>query len=334
MRNLALLLILPVLIGMGCATDPTTQIQTLNDVEALTQPDSSFDIDESVHLSTHHTYYATSNDGNNWTRTEEAIIKHASVPDLVELNQDLGPFPSSTQLVYFVDGTDGHGSEDLELGLIYSTNGGETWSDRLFTSMTGAPSGHVVVDPSLVKQPDGSLRLYYFDFPTNPVPGQTGPYEMHTALTTNGIDFTYEGLAFTFDTLITDPEVVLLEDTWYMYMMAHDLESIQVTTSQDPTKFEGAETVGVFGIPGAMVIQNQIHLFSCGQGGLEEYTSSNGVDFTLKQEKIAPMPPGVQCDPSPEPLADGGYGLVFKFIDMQDVTSPPEPTPPPVPPTH
>jgi hypothetical protein len=316
------------------AQEEEQEILDLDDVEELTVAEEDLKVNKNFELSKHTTYFATSQDGDVWTLREEPMARYASVPDLVVTSNQLGPFPEGTLLTYFVDGTQDHDAEDLGLGLVYSIDGGETWSDRLYTTMEGAPKNSVVVDPSLVVLSDGTLRLYYYDFPAGPLELRAGEpstqtNEFHTAISSDGIHFFYEGVAYSTSDTVTDPDVIELNDAWYMYFMSHSEGSMVVSVSSDPQRFTTTQTVNERGIPGAVVVDDEVWLFSCGQDAVTRLVSEDGVTFTMVDEAVVRVSSGIHCDPSVTRLSDGSYGLVFKHIRAQDMKQVQTPTTPP-----
>lgn len=315
--------------GAGCAQN-TVDILTLEDVEEQSIAEEDLKVNKNFELSKHTTYFATSEDGIDWTLREDPIAHYASVPELVIALGELGPFPAGTLLTYFVDGTQDHGREDVELGLIYSLDGGETWSDRVYTTMEGMPDDTIAVDPSLVVLDDGRVRLYYFDFAADPNMGGPVPddapeftgFQFHSAISENGIDFTYEGLVYTTDALATDPDVVEFNDEWYLYFMSQAAVSMMVARSDDPVEFSTAEKVNNNGIPGLVVVGEEMWLFSCGAEGITRLTSEDGITFQEVDSSVLTVSNGVHCDPSPIQLEDGTYAMVFKHIRAQDLTQP------------
>ncbi len=312
-----------IVVGFGCApaSDLGTSISlsdsdlTLQDVEELTTVYENIDIDDSFELSTHHTYFATSDDGIDWTMQPDPIAESASVPDLIELQHDLGPFETGTLLTYFVDGTQGHGDQDLSLGMIYSQDGGESWSDRLFTNMIGADHISVVADPSLVQLEDGTFRLYFYDFPAtfiDPRSDDAGPFTVHSATSRDGINFTYEAQVFESGSMITDPDVVYWQGKWWMYLMGQEFMSIQVASSTDPLSFGEMESVNDNGIPGMLAMGDEMWLYTCGNRSITRQTSTDGISFTYQNNALYETVGGIICDPSVIELTDGTFAMVLK----------------------
>lgn len=340
MKHLLFLFAFLIVVGAGCVqatiesdvketvTESKEDILDLDDVEDMTIAEEDLKVNKNFELSNHTTYFASSPDGIEWTLREEPVAHYASVPELVALEEDLGPFPAGTLLAYFVDGTQDHGREDVELGLVYSLDNGQTWSDRLYTSMEGMPDGTVAVDPSLVVLSDASLRLYYYDFPAMlPAPGVGGspsgePSAFYSATSTDGIHFAYEGIVYQSETLVTDPDVIQVGSAWYMYFMSHGDASMMVSVSEDPLGFSSKEKVNNNGIPGVIVVGDEVWLFSCGQSGITRLTSLDGLAFTEVDASAVFVENGVHCDPSVVQLNDGSYGMVLKHIQAQDLKQP------------
>lgn len=292
---------------------------TLEDIEKMTIAENVLVVDQTFPIAKDSIYFATSSGGKTWKLQDGPVARYASVPDLISLEQDLPPFTKGTLLTYFVDGTEEHGTEDLELGLIYSTDLGKTWSDRLYTSMTDAPTGTIVVDPSVIQLSDGRLRLYFFDFDTAPRPGRT--YTIHSAISNNGVNFTYESIVYESTELMTDPEIAFFDDTWYLFTTNGKQESMQVSISSDPLSFDNSLILNEPGIPGALLVDNELWVFGCGlTNGITIHSLNNGTNLTLLQERIVKAGAGINCDPSPTKLSDGTLALMFKFLKNEKIT--------------
>jgi len=127
---------------------------------------------------------ATSNDGLNFTRTNDILADRASVPDAVVLN-------NGRILVYFVAAgkiVNGQEIKTNETVMAVSDDNGKTWVYKNVT-FNGVPSGATFpVDPNVVLTTDGNLRLF-----TTIDPDTTGPQKARTYsfLSTDG-GFTYE----------------------------------------------------------------------------------------------------------------------------------------------
>lgn len=266
-------------------------------------------------LSSHKSEFLTSADGFEWS-SPNLVAEMASVPELIRLDQAVGPFPEGALLAYFVDGTTPHGQSDHELGLVYSLDDGETWSDRVFVPITGLSSGMVVADPSLVQLEDGSLRLYYFDFGRNMRPDapSSDPFRFYAAHSTTGLSFDQTAIVFESSTLITDPEVIQFGEEWLLFFPKVMEDKVYVVASTNSLHWSGeaTEIPGMHGIPGAYVVDDAIHLFGCSPDwGIDLWTSDDASKFTRTQATNIRA-----CDPSPILFPNGESGMMIKSFDM------------------
>jgi hypothetical protein len=247
---------------------------------------------------------ATSEDGVTWTVDEDPLLEHASVPDLIYLNSTVGDFAAGTAISYFVDASDFSVGE--QIGMIYSTDDGETWSEQEVITIVGS-EGQTPVDPSIVQLENGSLRLYYFDLST--VRSRSGEYSIYAASSEDGKTFTVEQVVFKNATLITDPEVIFFNEIWIMYMPMHDADgNIIIATSTDGLDFEYVENTDKAGVPrGAVVVENEVYLYGC-DDGITLATSSDGFTFGAETVVIE----GEYCDAGPARLSDGSFLMMTK----------------------
>lgn len=262
-------------------------------------------------LGEHKTYFATSEDGDSWEVQEEAIAEQASVPDLILLEQDIGEFEADTLLMYYVDTStadDEAGSENI--ALMYSTDKGETWSEKEFIAVEGAED-HVVVDPSLVQLEDGTLRLYYFDFSQGKdiASGEDISYTQYAAESSDGKTFTLKQAVLETDFGLTDPEVIFFKDQWFMYMATLEDFAASVAVSDDGLNFEYVENTGIKAVPGAFVAGDQVYLLGCDLG-ITRSVSDDGISFSDTEVIISR--PG--CDPSMVQFDDGSYAMTLRSI--------------------
>ncbi len=244
-------------------------------------------------------FFATSRDGVTWTVGGTSIVEHASVPDLLIVTAATNRFPVGTLVSYFVDATNLKENKNTEkIGYVYSTDGGKVWSNVGHVIVTGAED-HVIVDPSVI-QVDGTFFLHYFDFTSRD--GST----FYIATSSDGQTFTLVQEAVSFDTFVTDPEVVYYNGIWYMYYANNGIMS--VATSSDGYGFTFAADIFIGGIPGAIVADDIFYLYGCGYGGITRASSSDGITFS---EPVLILQAPV-CDPSPAILSDGSFGLMLK----------------------
>lgn len=261
-------------------------------------------------LSYHDSYFYVSEDGENWEE-RSLVAQMASVPEVIQLEQTVGPFEPGTLLAYFVDGTTKHGQMDVELGMSYSTDNGFTWSDRIFVPVEGTEDGVVVADPSLVQLEDGSLRLYYYDFGRNknPSPTNTDPHRFYSATSSDGLTFELEAVVYEEDSLITDPEVMAYGDQWLLFFPKVDEGSIKFSISDDPLSWEESDYIDdMQGIPGVYQVDEEIRLMGCSfNGGIDVWTSTDAQSY--EQSFLTWVG---ACDPNPILMNDGTHGLIVK----------------------
>ena len=104
-----------------------------------------------------------------------------------------------------------------------------------------------------------------------------------------------------------------------------------VSVSDNPTRFSSKQKVNDTGIPGVIVVGDEVWLFSCGMDAVTRLVSSDGVTFATADSSVVHVSPGIHCDPSPARLSDGTYAMVFKHIRAQDMKQMRPPAQPPTP---
>ena len=223
---------------------------------------------------------------------QSTLVEHASVPDALVLHTDVGEFKAGTWMIVYVYMPSASAEE--QIGMMYSTNEGQTWSEHTVVPITG--QDHVPVDPALFQLDDGTLLLYYFDFLANRLyPGMPGERSMHVASSTDGLVYTYSQNVYTRQTSMTDPDVILYDDTYYLYFATDD--GVYVAQGSTPYMFENEMATGMTGIPGTLIDNGQLYLFGCGSAnGVNGITRSIGSNaYTFSGTTV--LGPG--CDPAP-----------------------------------
>ncbi|MBM3672846.1 MAG: hypothetical protein FJW86_11795 [Actinobacteria bacterium] len=205
---------------------------------------------------------------------DQLLADHASVPDAVTLEDgDIA--------VYFVNGAKNimaRGVFDGE-GLLH---------DRRAVVIDGVKGGSAV-DPDVIRLPDGTIRLAYFNGFGPPDPEQD--HVMCIADSTDGIHFESVGEIFR-GTDLTDPSLTVHDGVWYL-AVSHGTESY-IARSDDGLEFEQVATV-LGGVPEITTGDDgSLHLYVCEQRGVVHLTSHDGVTWTGSDSVL---PPGT-CDPS------------------------------------
>ncbi|MBU4205030.1 beta-galactosidase [Patescibacteria group bacterium] len=265
------------------------------------------------------TYFTISSDGKNW-QPGSLVVKEASVPDVIQLQKNVGNFKKGDLLIYFVDFSTVNKPADVEtLGLIISTDGGKIWGQKTTVSIKNKSNKGSVVDPSVVQLSDGTLRLYFFgsEITSGDPAGATGPHKVYSAVSSDGINFTVEnGIRFQDDKL-TDPEVIQYKNQWFMYYSVGTATKLAV--SNDGLNFSARAITGgdIGGVPGAVIFDGSVRLFGC-RKGIATAVASNGINFNKEQEDIfSGKIQGIVCDPSVARMDNGEYAMVYKTREEQ-----------------
>lgn len=253
----------------------------------------------------HDVYTASSTDGLHFTASGNKIAEHASVPDAIKL-------PSGQLVFYAVDG-----AQRSKSGVLMGVSGdnGKTW--KLGSMQLSGVSGGIA-DPQITITDSGQLRLYYLVFPGPPVPGQP-PASVNTvdsSTSTDGINFTKESGDRLEYAQITDPDVIKIGSTWFMYA-AQGQKQIYATSSdglsfsyKGVTRQQGSvsKTVSTSG--------DKYRQFYCDKG-ISSSITSDGISWTDEGANLAAPAGKIICDPSPVQLDDGSWLMIYKVANPQ-----------------
>lgn len=233
--------------------------------------------------STHSVYRATSADGLIFMKDTTLLFFPASVPGAVKDT-------NGTLFIYYVYAT----QTSTEVLKYATSTDGANFTTPQPINLTGST---VIkqVDPNPVLLPDGRIRLYYIDLDPTP------PKDVHSAISSDGINFTEEaGIRFT-KNYITDPDVFMLNDSlWVMFVskgttMVRTISSDGLTFTEDTTyHWNNGAVCSTFPFPGGIY-----RTYYCGQGGINSATSTDGFNLTI--ESGARLTPGSNefiCDPT------------------------------------
>lgn len=262
-------------------------------------------------------YFTITSDSKNWP-VGNLIAKNASVPEIIELSQNLGSFKKGDILVYFIDFANYSGVVGSEkLSFVYSKDDGKTWSDRTQINLQNKQNKGAAVDPSVVQLSDGKLRLYFFgsDISSSGAPAGTNVNNVYSALSSDGVNFTVEqGVRFS-DRNLTDPEVIYFKNQWFMYYSTG--ENSKLAVSNDGLNFNQETLSGsVGGVPGALALDNGVRVYGCAFGGVKVSFASDGKTFTKESGDVFGGKVAA-CDPSIVKSQTGQFFAVYKVNNNQ-----------------
>lgn len=256
------------------------------------------------------------------------VTESASVPDVLVCVEGSVACEPNELLVYFVDPINTTNSME-GVSVMRSKDGGKTWSERTSISVAAKTNKGPAVDPSIVQLADGSIRMYYFG-PDKPFagPGSSGNVSttenaVYSATSTDGVHFVQDtGVRFSAMRL-TDPEVVVRNDQWFLYYSVGTQSG--VATSSDGLIFvdQGVIAAQTGGVPGAYVLEDgRVLLYGCTRDGILVSESADGQEpFSNVGGLFETKQPGA-CDPAVDSL-NGEYVLIYKKVDAAAQTSTP-----------
>ncbi len=247
--------------------------------------------------------YSTSSDLMNWTPSGKILAEHASVPGAV--------IKAGTIFVYFVD-VSADGVKE-QLGMVKSTDNGQTWSAPTKLTISGL-GDKATADPAPVLLSDGRIRLYYFDINevriNKPASGIEPPNKIYSAVSSDGVTFTQEsGVRFERRGAF-DPDVELVNGTWYMYTGDVEGNKVIVATSTDGLTFtEKGIAYSGGAVPDVWHENDKWYLFTA---GIDMATSTDGLTFTSSRRRFTDSDYQVTADPSVVKRNDGSYLMLYK----------------------
>jgi len=257
----------------------------------------------------HQVYETSSSDGLNFNQKGEMILDKASVPDVVKTGDDK----------LFIYAVDGAGRSRSGVMVAVSADNGASWQQGSVQIDSGDKEMSVA-DPQAVLQDDGSIRLFYLTATGLPdkkngvaVNMNQGTYMIKSALSQDGINFIEEkGTRYqSIGEQITDPDVIKINDKWYMYL-AKGSELI-ATVSSDGDNFEFLQSIRKNGsVSKTVSIDNkQFRQYFC-RNGISSAMSSDGLNWTDDSGvRIEQANNETLCDPSPVKI-DSGWLMIYK----------------------
>jgi hypothetical protein len=263
----------------------------------------------------HKVFKDISSDGLNFTQKGTMIIDKASVPDVVK--------GSDNKLyIYAVDGA---GRSDSGVMVAISSDNGTSWKQGS-VQIKSESEGMSAADPQAILQDNGSIRLFYLvatGLPDKkngqPINLNQGTFMIKSALSQDGVNFTEEeGIRYqSIGEQITDPDVIKINNKWYMYL-AKGPELI-VTVSSDGNTFKFLQSIRQNGSVSKTVPvdNNQFRQYFC-RDGISSATSADGLNWTDDPgTRIKWDPSEIICDPSPVKI-DSGWLMIYKVEPAQN----------------
>src|SRR3990167_10813275 len=253
----------------------------------------------------HDLYLATSSDGLTFAKRGEALIKHASVPDIIKLSD-------GRIAMYAVDAAR-RSTSGLLVGI--SKDDRKTWQ---FGSVrfTNAQPGSSGADPEVVLTDDGKIRLYMISFGGSAQNGMSDPEtenQVKSAVSEDGINFTPDGGVNISFKQITDPDVVKIGGKWFTYL-SQGPKNIAFSAA-DPTKaFALEKTVRENGsVSNTIAIGGGVfRQYYCSGGFIRSATTRDGLSFTDDPgNRLEPSSDTNICDPAPLKVSSG-WIMVYK----------------------
>ena len=247
--------------------------------------------------------YATSTNLTVWVPSGKILAEHASVPGAVIKNGVI--------YVYFVDVSVNGQAE--QLGLISSSDNGQTWTERQILTIEGM-GNRAPADPDPVLLSDGRVRLYYFDINearlNKSESGMEPVNKIYSAISSDGIHFTQEeGVRFQRPGIF-DPDVNLFGNTWYLYGGDVAGNKVMVATSPDGLTFEEKGTAYSNGaVPDVFQANGQYYLFTA---GINIAVSTDPTAFVGSGQTFHDSNYQITADPSVIQLNDGAYFMLYK----------------------
>jgi hypothetical protein len=265
----------------------------------------------------HKVLSASSRDGLTWSRDEGVRLEHASVPCPVVAGDRV--------LLYYVDANRGPGLPE-SVGCAVSLDG-LAFERQPFT-IEGMRT-RKAVDPGVVRDADGTFRLYYLASNATGDPAQeVQDHEIHLAVSQDGVRFRYEGVAFTYPGVV-DPDVFFYKGTWFMYVFAG--RGTAIATSPDGRRFTYKQMLDLPGwgtVAPILLDDGRLRLYAFNQrmqvsNAVRSFISANGIDWTVEPGDRIVGGPGEQITDPFVVRWKGGYRMYFKVEERTASMGPP-----------
>jgi hypothetical protein len=256
-------------------------------------------------LYSHQIYLASGSDPYTFVTETSPIISHASVPDVV-----IGP--DGTPWIYFINANPGqHG-----IFIARETSAGWETFDCIRVDGLFEPNA---VDPDLVRQSDGTYRLFYYlgQFVGPPSSNNDSLHPIYTLVSDDGIHFENEGLVFE-EKDLTDPSAIQLPDgSWLMavaQVIGPNEPAILITAGEDPLSFIEIARVTPAGIPELILLPDgDVRLYLNQRGGIISFISSDqGLSWQPESGFRLRDLGGLMADPSVIQSSETEWLMIWK----------------------
>lgn len=258
---------------------------------------------------------AHSKDGITWERDNVILSEQANVPDMMITEEGV-------IYLYYV-GSNIQGV-DQTIAAAVSQDGGESWTFKKVTINNLKNIHSTPGDPDIAIRDDGTFRLYF----TAQIDGEKMP-SIQYADSTDGLNFTYVGKAFSTDEFMTiDSSAFYINGTWMMNTFT-DFETSVITgvSDDDGDTFELAKVQDITFDRVPYFVSNPFNLedgrvrfysFQLYPSEFRSFITEDGLTWTdeghvyLSYEKGANDLEGYYIkDPAVVQLPDGTYLMVY-----------------------
>lgn len=297
------------------AVTPISSSTTMTELK-FDQPTSNSDISNDPNGPFYHKVYKdVSADGLNFTQKGELVLDKASVPDVVKTN-------NGQLYVYAVDGA---GRSNSGVMVAISKDNGTSW-EQGSVQIKSTDERMSAVDPQAVLQDDGSIRLFYLvatGLPdkVNGLPANInqGTFMIKSAISKDGINFIEEpGTRYqSVNEQITDPDVIKINNQWYMYLSKGS--ELIATVSSDGNTFKFLQSIRQSSSVSKTVplADNQFRQYFC-RNGISSAISTDGLNWTDDPGvRIKQTNNEIVCDPSPVKV-NNNWLMFYKVAPAQN----------------
>lgn len=172
------------------------------------------------------------------------------------------------------------------------------------------------LDPAPLLLPDGRIRLYFYGCQGDP--GQAGDHVVASAISTDGVHFTYEGEALRAPGLV-DPDVFVHDGVFHMLVYAQG--GTLAATSTDGLRFQqagwftpGWGTTRPLDLPDGRLALFAFQQFTGPQGAnsVGWFSSRDGTNWQQEAERVTWAPAGWQVTDPHVVRTAAGYRMYLK----------------------